>query len=197
MYALLICKLQHQTSFLITMLIPFFHNPILFPYLRNILPLGSLFNCCCQYFWSYFETHPGCVTSWPLDSGSSVIPTKTTVNLLSLQGLLSLSFFFSNGGKLISFLPGVSVVDLIYRCWETVMVLIKLRVSHWFGSAHCGEELLRDLFRDWWANKGSRELTVTQRQTHGAFLNVWAAMRFRKIDLLMNFTSELRTTYRV
>ena len=91
-----------------------FHNPILFPYLRNILSLGSLFNCCCQYFWSYFETHPGCVTSWPLDSGSSVIPTKTTVNLLSLQGLLSLSLFFSSGGKLISFLPGVSVVDLIY-----------------------------------------------------------------------------------
>ena len=59
-----------------------------------------------------------------------MIPTKTTVNLLSLQGLLSLSFFFSNGGKLISFLPGVSVVDLIYLCWETVMVLIKLRVSH-------------------------------------------------------------------
>lgn len=146
-----------------------FHNPILFPYLRNILSLGSLFNCCCQYFWSYFETHPGCVTSWPLDSGSSVIPTKTTVNLLSLQGLLSLSLFFSSGGKLISFLPGVSVVDLIYPCWETVMVLIKLRVSHWFGSAHCGEELLRDLLRDWWANKGSRVNSDTKTDTRSFF----------------------------
>lgn len=91
-----------KTSFLITMLIPSFHNPILFLYLRNIFPLGSLFNCCCQYFWSYFETHPGCMTCWPLDSGSSVIPTKTTVNLPSWQSLL---FFFFFQWRKINFLP--------------------------------------------------------------------------------------------
>lgn len=101
-YALFTCELQHQTSFLITMLIPSFHNPILFLYLRNIFPLGSLFNCCCQYFWSYFETHPRCMTCWPPDSGSSVIPTKTTVNLLSLQSLL---FFFFFQWRKINFLP--------------------------------------------------------------------------------------------
>ena len=133
--------------------IPSFHTPILFPSLRNISPAGSFLNCCCWEFCSYFETHPGYVTSRPLDSGSSVIPTKTTVNLPGLQGLL----LFFIWVRLISFLPGVNVVDLIYPCWETVMVLIKLRVSHWFGGAYCGEELPRDLLRDLWASTDEME----------------------------------------
>lgn len=85
--------------------------------IRNILPLTvSFFNCCCQYFWSYFETHPGCRTPdpwiqdllWPRIQDLLWPPTETTVNLLSLQGLLSLSLSFFLQWRKINFLPSWS-----------------------------------------------------------------------------------------
>ena len=159
-----------------------FSQPHPFSLLKEYLTPAVSFQLLLSVFLELFWNPPRMQDSWPLDSGSSVTPgfrifcdphwdNGEFAEFARTSLSLSL-FFFSNGGKLISFLPGVTVVDLIYSCWETVMVLIKLRVSHWFGSAHCGEELLRDLFRDWWANKGSGELTVTRRQTHWAFLNV-------------------------